>query len=449
MPIVAVFASRSTKDGLGDDVNPPTDSRAAAVASKIRNLRWYIAVLLLLAAVINYIDRQVFSILAPDLQRVIGWSELDYGRIVIAFQLAYSVMLLFSGKLVDWIGTRVGFAIAIVWWSIAAAAHALATNAFQFGAARFALGIGEAANFPASVKAVAEWFPARERATATGIFNFGPTVGAIAAPILVPLIAAAFGWQGAFIATGLIGFAWVAAWWWLYHRPERHARITAEELEYIQQGAGAPKAEKVPWLSLLKYRQTWAYAVGKMLPDPVWWFYLFWLPKFLAQNFGIRGKDQMLPLALVYASAGVGSLIGGYSSSALIKRGWSVNRARKATFGATAFAMPVVIFAAFTSSPWTAVFLISVATGLHQAFSTTVFTFASDMFPSKAVGSVIGIGGALAGIISMVAAEYTGRILQENPGHYVPMFVVAGTAYMVALLIIHLLVPRLEPADIG
>ena len=417
-------------------------------ASKIPNLRWYIAGLLLFAAVINYIDRQVFSILAPDLQRIIGWSELDYGRIVIAFQLAYAVMLLVSGRLVDWIGTRMGFMIAIVWWSIAAAGHALATNAFQFGLARFALGIGEAANFPASVKAVAEWFPARERATATGIFNGGPTVGAILAPILVPLIAAALGWQAAFILTGLVGFAWVVAWWWLYYRPEVHPRITPEELHYIQEGAGAPKTEKVPWLALLKYRQTWAYAVGKMLPDPVWWFFLFWLPKFLAQNFGIRGKDQMWLLAFVYVMAGIGSVVGGYSSSALIKRGWSVNKARKTTFGVIALAMPVVIFAAFTSNPWTAVLLIGFATALHQAFSTTVFTFAADMFPSKALGSVTGIGGALAGIVSMVAAEYTGRILQANPGDYLPMFLVAGTAYMVALLIIHLLVPRLEPADL-
>jgi ACS family hexuronate transporter-like MFS transporter len=338
--------------------------------------------------------------------------------------------------------------IAIVWWSVAAAGHALATNAFQFGLARFALGVGEAANFPASVKAVAEWFPVRERATATGIFNGGPTVGAIAAPLLVPVIAAAFGWQGAFILTGAVGLLWVVGWWWLYYRPEVHPRITREELVYIQEGAGAPTVQKVPWLALLKYRQTWAYAVGKMLPDPVWWFFLFWLPKFLAQNFGIHGKDQMMPLAFVYVMAGIGSVIGGYSSSALIKRGWSVNKARKTTFATIALAMPVVIIAAFTRDAWTAVLVIGIGTGLHQAFSTTVFTFASDMFPSRAVGSVIGMGGALAGVVSMVAAEYTGRILQANPGDYLPMFVVAGTAYMAALLIIQVLVPNLEPADL-
>lgn len=418
-------------------------------SSKIGNLRWYIAALLLVAAVINYIDRQVLSILAPDLQRVIGWSELDYGRIVIAFQLSYAVMLLFSGRLLDKIGVRLGFTIAIIWWSIAAAGHALATNAFQFGLARFALGIGEAANFPASVKAVAEWFPARERATATGIFNGGPTVGAIAAPILVPLIASAFGWQGAFIATGLVGFVWVAAWWWLYYRPEAHARITPEELELIQEGAGVPKAKSVPWGTIVKCRQTWAFAIGKALADPVWWFFLFWLPKFLASQFGIRGKEQMLPLALVYTMAGIGSIIGGYSSSALIKRGWTVNAARKATFTGVAVLMPVVILAAFTKNPWTAVFLIGCGTMLHQANSTNLFTFASDMFPSHAVGTVVGFGGAVAGLTSMAAAEYTGRILQRDPNFYLPMFVFGGIIYAVAFLIIHLLVPKIEPAKIG
>jgi MFS transporter, ACS family, hexuronate transporter len=429
---------------VSSDSGPGTRSGTA-----IRNLRWYIAVLLLFAAVINYIDRQVFSILAPELQRVIGWSELDYGRIVIAFQLAYAVMLLVSGQLIDRIGTRVGFAIAIVWWSIAAAMHAFAHNAFQFGLARFALGIGEAANFPATVKAVAEWFPAKERATATGIFNGGPTVGAIAAPIIVPLLAAAFGWQAAFVLTGVVGALWVVAWLWLYHRPEEHTRISPEELAHIQQGRTAPtKREKTPWLSLLKYRQTWAYAVGKMLPDPVWWFFLFWLPKFLAQNFDMHGTQQMAPLTYVYVMAGLGSIAAGFASSAMLERGWSVNRARKTTFAVLAFAMPVVIVAAYTKSAWVAVGVIGIGTGLHQAFSTMVFTIASDMFPSKAVGSVIGIGGAMGGVVSMLAAEYTGRILQASPGYYRPMFLVAGTAYLVALGIIHLLVPRLEPAEI-
>ena len=419
------------------------------MASKIHNLRWYIAGMLLAAAVINYIDRQVFSILAPDLQRVIGWNELEYGRIVVAFQISYAIMLLVSGRLVDWIGTRAGFAIAIIWWSIAAAAHALARNAFQFGIARFALGMGEAANFPATVKAVSEWFPVKERATATGIFNAGPTVGAVAAPILVPVTAAFFGWQGAFVLTGTIGFLWFAGWLWIYHRPEEHPRIEPQELALIKQGAVAPTSERISWLRLLKHRQTWAYAVAKMLPDPVWWFFLFWLPKFLDQHFGIRGTAQIAPLTTVYVMAGLGSIVAGSVSSALLRRGWSLNAARKTTFLGLAALMPVVIVAAFTRNAWTAVLLIGLAMALHQGFSTTVFTMASDLIPSKAVGSVIGIGGALAGVCSILAAEYTGRILQQNPGHYLPMFLVAGTAYLVCLLIVHLLVPRYEPADIS
>ncbi len=419
------------------------------MASKIHHLRWYIAGMLLAAAVINYIDRQVFSILAPDLQRAIGWSELDYGRIVIAFQISYAVMLLVSGRIIDVIGTRAGFAIAIIWWSIAAAAHALARNAFQFGVARFALGMGEAANFPATVKAVSEWFPVKERATATGIFNAGPTLGAVAAPVLVPVVAAFFGWQGAFVLTGAIGVVWFAGWWWIYYRPEEHPRIEPQELALIKEGAAPPSSARISWFRLLKYRQTWAYAVAKMLPDPVWWFFLFWLPKFLAQNFDIRGTAQIAPLTTVYVMAGLGSIVAGWVSSALLRRGWSLNAARKTTFLGIAVLMPLVIFAAFTKNAWTAVLLIGLATALHQGFSTTVFTMASDLIPSKAVGSVIGIGGALAGVCSILAAEYTGRILQQNPNHYLPMFVVAGTAYLVCLLIIHLLVPRFEPADIS
>jgi len=415
----------------------------------IRHLRWYIAAMLLGAAIINYIDRQVFSILAPELQSVIGWSELDYGRIVIAFQVSYAVMLLISGRIIDRIGTRAGFAIAIAWWSVAAMLHALARNAFEFGLARFALGIGEAANFPASVKAVAEWFPAKERATATGIFNAGPTVGAIAAPILVPLISAWFGWKGAFVLTGLIGFVWLAAWWWIYHRPEEHPKLAAEELAIIREGAAPPAPAGLSWFTLLGYRQTWAYAVAKMLPDPVWWFYLFWLPKFLAQNFNIRGTQQIAPLTFVYVMAGLGSLVAGWASSRLVARGYSLNRARKTTYGTIAALMPIVIVAAYTESAWTAVILIGFAVALHQGFSTTVFTMAADLFPAKAVGSVIGLGGALAGVCSILAAEYTGRILQANPTHYRPMFVIAGTSYLLCLLIVHLLVPKYQAAEIG
>jgi ACS family hexuronate transporter-like MFS transporter len=427
-----------------------TESRlAVATGFKIRNLRWYICGLLLLALMINYIDRQVFSILAPDLQSAIGWSELEYGRIVIAFQLAYAVMMLVSGRIIDRIGTRLGFALAVAWWSLAAMLHAAARSAFGFGVARFFLGVGEAATFPASVKAMAEWFPVRERATATGIFNGGPTIGAIVAPLIVPLLALQFGWQGAFVGTGAIGFCWVAAWWWFYRRPEKHPHITAAEWNFIREGVAAPPAGKVRWITLLQYRQTWAYVAGKVLPDPVWWFYLFWLPKFLAQEFGIRGTAQIAPLTTVYLLAGIGSVTGGCASSFLIKRGWTVNRARKSTLGGVAVLMPLVIFAAYTDNAWTAVLLIGMGLALQQAFSTTIFTMASDLFPARALGSVIGIGGAISGIGSILAAEYTGRVLQAHPGNYLPMFVVAGTVYLLCLLMVHVLAPKLEPAHLG
>lgn len=417
-------------------------------AFKIRNLRWYVCGLLLLSTMINYIDRQVFSILAPDLQNAIGWSELDYGRIIIAFQLAYSVMMLVSGRIIDRIGTKVGFAVAVAWWSLAAMLHAAARSAIGFGVARFFLGVGEAATFPASIKAIAEWFSVKERATATGIFNSGPTMGAIVAPIIIPLLAARFGWQGAFLGTGAIGFCWVAAWWWLYGQPENHPRITQAELDRIREGSVPPKIEKVHWIKLLKYRQTWAYVVGKMLPDPIWWFYLFWLPKFLVQEFGIRGTAQIAPLSTAYILAGIGSIAGGCVSSFLIRKGWSVNRARKTTLGGIAVLMPLVILAAYTDNLWTAVLLIGFGLALHQGFSTTIFAIASDLFPARALGSVIGIGGVISGLGSILAAEYTGRVLQAHPGNYLPLFAVAGTVYLICFVVIQLLTPKLEPAHL-
>ncbi len=293
---------------------------------KIKHLRWYICALLFFATTINYIDRQVLGILAPDLEVEIGWSELAYGRIVIAFQLAYAVMMLFAGRIIDRIGTKLGFTIAIIWWSIAAMAHALAKSAFGFGVARFFLGIGEAANFPASIKTIAEWFPKSERALATGIFNGGTNIGAIIAPMAVPLIAAHWGWQGAFIVTGALGFLWLFGWWYLYDQPQKHKHLEAKELVYIEDGAEEPLTEKTPWKKLFGYRQLWAVALGKMMTDPIWWFYLFWLPKFLAKNHHIRGVDLIPYLTTVYIISDVGSMLGGGLSSYFIKKGWTVNR---------------------------------------------------------------------------------------------------------------------------
>jgi ACS family hexuronate transporter-like MFS transporter len=397
----------------------------------VHRSRWVVAGLLFLVTVINYVDRQVFSILAPDLQDEIGWSELDYGRIVIAFQVAYAAMTLGAGRLLDRIGTKLGFALAVAAWSVVSMGHALARSPFGFGAARFLLGVTEAANFPAAVKTVAERFPAGERAMATGIFNSGVAAGTIVASIAVPLITAAWGWRTAFIATGAVGLLWLPLWLWVY-----------------RDGGQPPAANAalVPWRALLGYKQTWTYTLAKCLADPIWWFYLFWLPKFLAAEHGVRGTAVIPYLTTVYIAADIGCLAGGYLSSALIKRGWSLNAARKGTFIALmTVTTPLVIAAGFTQDAWTAIVLIALACGCHQAWSTMVYTLASDLFPSHAVGSVTGIGGLMAGAVSTITAELTGRMLNQNPSYYLPIFIVAGCLYPAGLAVVHALSPRMEP----
>ena len=430
------------------DAPAPATPVPAAIAGRPGYVRWSICALLLLATTINYIDRQVLGILAPDLQKEIGWSELDYGRIVIAFQVSYAVMMLVWGGILDRIGTKLGLAIAVAWWSVAGMGTALANSAVGFGFARFLLGVGEAANFPASIKTVAEWFPKSERALATGIFNSGTNIGAIVAPITVPLLAAVWGWRAAFILTGLIGFIWLGAWLALYHSVQSHPKLTQAERTYIKDGAEEAGGAKVPLTEVLGHRQLWAFALGKMLTDPVWWFYLFWLPKFLAAEHGIRGTALIPYLTTVYIISDIGSIVGGYLSSALIKRGWSVNSARKTALGAVAAIVPSVILASQTRSAWTAVLLIGLATACHQAWSANIFTIASDMFPRRAVGTVVGFGGFAGGVGGILIAEFAGRVLNRDPSYYLPMFIVGGTLYAVALAVIHLLAPRLEPVKL-
>jgi ACS family hexuronate transporter-like MFS transporter len=326
--------------------------------------------------------------------------------------------------------------------------NALARSAVTFGAARFLLGVGEAANFPASIKTVAEWFPKSERAFATGIFNSGTNIGAVVAPIAVPLLAATWGWQVSFIATGALGFLWVIAWWVLYHGLDTHPHVEEAERQYIRDGAAEPITTKVPLRLVLGYRQLWAFSFGKLLTDPVWWFYLFWMPKFLAQEHGIRGVALIPYLTTVYLVSDLGSILGGYMSSALLKRGWEVNRARKTTMGLIAAIVPVVIIAPLTRSAWLAVGLVSVAAACHQAWSANLFTLTSDMFPRQAVGTVVGFGGFMGGIGGILIAEFAGRVLQRDPSYYLPMFVIGGTIYLVALGVIHLLVPRMDRADL-
>jgi ACS family hexuronate transporter-like MFS transporter len=325
-------------------------------------------------------------------------------------------------------------------------AHALARSAVGFGTARFALGLGEAGNFPASIKTVAEWFPKKERALATGIFNSGSNVGAIVAPLAVPFIAVTYGWQWAFIITGTLGFIWLIFWQLAYRRPEEHPKLKPAELAYIQSDPAEPTT-RIPWVRLFPHRQTWAFAIGKFLTDPIWWVYLFWLPKFLNTNYGLNITQIGLPLVVIYVTADIGSIGGGWLSSSLIKRGWTVNKARKLAMLICALAVVPIMFAAHASNLWVAVALVSLAAAAHQGWSANIFTMTSDMFPRRAVGSIVGIGGMAGSIGGMLIATTVGLILQYT-GSYLPIFIMAGSAYLVALAIIQFLVPRLEPANL-
>jgi ACS family hexuronate transporter-like MFS transporter len=408
-----------------------------------------VCALLFFATTINYVDRQVLGILASDpaFQQAVGWNEAEYGYVNSAFQAAYAIGLLVAGGLMDRLGTRRGFSIAIVFWSLAAMAHALARGPLGFGIARFALGLGEAGNFPAAIKTVAEWFPKKERALAVGLLNSGTNAGAIVAPLLVPWIATAYGWQWAFILTGALGFIWLVFWLASYHAPEDHPRLSRAEFAYIRSDQDEPAA-KIPWLHLLAYRQTWAFALAKLLTDPIWFFYLFWLPKFFNKTYGLTITGIGLPLVCIYLMADVGSIGGGWLSSAFLKRGWTVNAARKTAALVCALCVVPIVFASRASTMWEAIALISLAAAAHQGWSANLFTMASDMFPRSAVGSVVGIGGMAGSLGGMVFAAVAGNVLEQTGSNYMPLFIVSGFAYLVALLCVHLIVPRLEPATV-
>ena len=410
------------------------------------HVRWTVCALLFFATTINYVDRQVLSILAKTLETSIGWDSIQYGYITAAFQAAYAIGLLSAGRLIDRLGTRLGYAIAITLWSLAAMAHAAAASAFTFGVALALLGRGEAANFPACIKTVAEWFPKSERALATGIFNSGANIGAVVAPLVVPWLAAAYGWQSAFLATGAIGFVWLIFWLLIYSKPEEHRSISARELGYIQVDA-PDKATSYPWLRLLPKRETWAFAFGKGLTDPVWWFFLFWFPKYLQETFGLTLQQIVLPTLVVYNICSIGSIGGGWLSSGLIKRGWTLNRARKTAMLICALAVVPVVYAPYCKSLWGVVGLVGLATAAHQGWSANLFTTVSDMFPRSAVGSVVGIGGT-AGALASVGVQITTGYIVQLTHSYVPLFLIAGSAYLVALAIIQSLSPRLAVADL-
>lgn len=407
--------------------------------------RWVIVALLFAATAINYIDRQMIGVLKPTLEKDMGWSETDYANIVFWFQAAYAIGYLSFGRIVDVIGARLGYAVAVTVWTIGHVAHGGVYGVTQFALARFGLGLGESGNFPAGIKAVTEWFPQKERALAIGVFNAGANVGAIVTPLLVPWLTIAYGWRMAFIVTGVFGVLWLIAWLLIYRAPGEHKKVSAAELAYIRQDPADP-VEPIGWRRLIAVRETWAYGIGKFCIDPIWWFFLFWLPGYLGQRYGLDLLSFGPPLVAIYLLSDVGSVVGGWMSGRLINRGFSVNAARKFTMLACAAAVLPVCFAQTIDNLWLAVLVIGVATAAHQAFSANLYTLPSDVFPRAAVGSVVGIGGTAGAIGGMLMAKYAGYIL-DSIGSYTPLFVVAGSAYFIALLAVHLLSPRLKRVE--
>jgi ACS family hexuronate transporter-like MFS transporter len=417
----------------------------ASVSDRVRGYRWTIAALLFGAATVNYVDRQVIGLLAPTLTRELHWSETDYAAIISWWSIAYGLGAVFMGRLLDRIGVRRGLTVAVSTWSLAAIAHAFVRTVAGFSVARAVLGIGESANFPAAGKAIAEWFPKKERALAFGIFNAGPNVAVAIAAVLVPLVTLALGWRWAFVATGLLDLLWLSWWLLVYRDPERHPRLTPEELAYIRSDPIESTA-RMPWGPLWLRRQTLAFLVGKMLTDPVWFFYIFWLPKFLDAKFGVKLSGLPLPLIVIYSAASVGSIAGGWTSGALLERGWTTNRARKLTMLVAALAIVPTILAPRAGSLWVAVAIVAVAATAHQWWSTNLQILPSDMYPTQAVASVMGIGLFAGMTASFLFQRATGDILQLTHGNYAPVFAVLGFLYLAALGVIHLLVPRMEPA---
>ncbi len=428
------------------------------------NYRWVICSLIFFATTINYLDRAVISLLKSNLTADFKWDDGDYANVEIAFKVAYSIGLLFAGRLIDKLGTKMGYFFSTLLWSISAVFHAFANSTFGFGVVRSALGLSEAGNFPSAIKTVAEWFPKKERALATGIFNSGANIGAIIAPLTVPFIAVTWGWRWAFVITGSVGFVWLILWLIFYEIPARQKRLSKTELAYINSDTDEQdRADKlngssqVSWAKLLSYKQTWAFSIGKFLTDPIWWFYLFWLPDFLESQYGLKGTGIAIPVALVYTISTFGSIYGGYLPKSLIEKGWPVFRARKTSMLIYAFAVVPIIFAQILGSVnmWLAVIIIGLAASAHQAWSANIFTTVSDMFPKKTVGSVTGIGGMFGSIGSVFLSLFVQKnmfvhyraIHQIETAYYI-MFFVCGGAYLLAWCIMHFLVPKMKQVDI-
>jgi MFS transporter, ACS family, hexuronate transporter len=482
---VAVAESHvSTTSGMNQTDN------AGSVVKRVGHYRWTICALLFFASTLNYMDRSVLGLLLPTLQKLppegIGLTQVQYGMIVSIFSCAYALGYLVAGNFVDRVGTKRGYAVAVAIWTLAAMSHFLVTvptianhlgagaqslahflarvpfigkgawianvaavsgAVIGFGIARFVLGLGESGNFPAAIKTVAEWFPKKERALATGIFNSGTNIGAMIAPFLVGFLVVRFGWRYAFLGTSFFALIWLALWLLIYRRPEEHSKVSPAELAYINADP-SESASKIPWASLLRHRQTWAFLVGKVMTDPIWWFFLFWLPGFLFTKFHLSITKMGLPLVIIYNACTVGSVLGGWLPAKFLSMGWSLNKARKTSMLIYACLITPIMFAGSTSSIWVAVALISLATATHQAWSANLFTLTSDMFPRRAVASVVGIGGFGGSMAMMFFGTFVGYLLKLTHDNYVPVFVLSGSAYLIAILLIHLLAPKLSAAKV-
>ncbi|MGH9599708.1 MAG: MFS transporter [Terracidiphilus sp.] len=427
------------------DVQSEEDS---SFGEKIGSVRWTICALLFAATTLDYMDRMVLGLLKPTIQHSIGMSEAGYGYVVVAFQIAYAVGMLFMGRLIDKVGTRVGYLVVMGIWSLSAWGHALANTVLEFGIARFCLGFGESGNFPVAIKSVAEWFPQKERSLATGIFNSGTNVGAILAPLAVPWVALHFGWHAAFLITGIFSSTWIVVWFFYYHKPSEHPRLRAPELQYINEGMKEPPKPGTSWMKLFRHRQTWAFFVGKFLTDPVWWFYLFWLPSLYTTKFHLSLANLWLPLFVVYTAASVGSIFGGWLPAPFRKMGMPVTRARMAAMLVCACAVIPLFLVNYAHSEWAVIGFFSLATAAHQGWSANLFTTVSDMFPRSEVASVTGIGGTAGAIGGALIAVAAGNVLQYLHT-YAPLIIFAASAYLLAWICVSLLAPGLRKAELA
>jgi ACS family hexuronate transporter-like MFS transporter len=419
-----------------------------SAGARLGRVRWTVCAMLFVATSINYMDRQVIAILKPTLEHSIGLTEVSYGYIVDAFQIAYAIGLLAAGRLIDKLGTRIGYMLVMATWSLSAMGHALASTVLEFGFARFLLGLGESGNFPSAIKTVAEWFPQNERSLATGIFNSGANVGAILAPAIVPWVTLRYGWHAAFLTTGIFSVLWILWWFRYYRRPTDHPTLTARELQHIYQEAATDLGPSMPWRRLLTCRQTWAFSFAKFLTDPIWWFYLFWLPSYFSAKFNLNLSQLGLPLIIVYNVSVVGSIGGGWLPAPFRRLGLSPQYARLAAMFVCASLVVPIFTAANVKSLWTAIALIGVAAGAHQGWSANLFTTSSDMFPGSAVGAVVGIGGMAGSVGSALFAFFAGHVLQLTHSYGI-LFGIASSSYLLALVILYLLAPGLKKVEVA